>query len=162
MENWSRYNSSSATHRFRRPSVTWAASRNSAMPSTTTLVWRTPDLPPVPDRDFRLFWPNSPGLTLQERRVRPREKVNTLTPVQRRLEDGRLSSMSVVRLLFPLISAIALLAQPVRRPIKPEDLARMHELRDPQCSPDGRAVAYEVSTIDVKEDKSNSHIWMVS
>src|SRR5262249_39846460 len=36
------------------------------------------------------------------------------------------------------------------------------EVRDPQVSPDGKWVAYVVSSIDVKEDKSNSHIWMVS
>src|SRR5207248_10421539 len=37
----------------------------------------------------------------------------------------------------------------------------MADVRDPQCSPDGQQVAYVVSTTDVKEDKSNSHIWMV-
>src|SRR3989442_15069790 len=69
--------------------------------------------------------------------------------------------MSPFRTSLTLISAIALLAQPARRPLKLDDLARLHEVKDPQCSPEGQAVAYEVSTIDVKEDKSNSHIWMV-
>src|SRR5207248_2693895 len=32
---------------------------------------------------------------------------------------------------------------------------------DPQCAPDGQSVAYVVSTTDVKEDKSNSHIWTI-
>jgi dipeptidyl aminopeptidase/acylaminoacyl peptidase len=35
-------------------------------------------------------------------------------------------------------------------------------VRDPQISPDGQWIAYVVSTVDVKEDKSNSHIWMIS
>jgi len=69
--------------------------------------------------------------------------------------------MSAIRISLTLISAIALLAQPARRPFKLDDLARLQEVKDPQCSPEGQAVAYEVSTIDVKEDKSNSHIWMV-
>src|SRR6266699_5799162 len=69
--------------------------------------------------------------------------------------------MSAIRISLTLISAIALLAQPARRPFKLDDLARLHEVKDPQCSPDGQAVAYVVSAIDVKEDKSNSHIWMV-
>ncbi|MGI8743533.1 MAG: S9 family peptidase [Bryobacteraceae bacterium] len=65
---------------------------------------------------------------------------------------------------FPLvlISAVSLLAQPARRPFKLDDLTRMHDVRDPQCSPEGQAVAYVVATIDTKEDKTNSHIWMVS
>ncbi len=61
-----------------------------------------------------------------------------------------------------LVCLTALHAQPGRRPLKPDDLARFREVRDPQCSPDGQWVAYVVSAIDVKEDKANSHIWMVS
>ena len=41
--NWSKYSSCWATHRFRRPSATWAASRSFVTRSTTTSVWRTPD-----------------------------------------------------------------------------------------------------------------------
>ncbi|HMC65829.1 MAG TPA: S9 family peptidase [Gemmataceae bacterium] len=65
-------------------------------------------------------------------------------------------------LLLVLASAAALPAQPARRLLKLDDLERMREVRDPWCSPDGRWVAYVVSAIDVKEDKSTSHIWMVS
>ena len=57
--------------------------------------------------------------------------------------------------------SLALWAQPARHPFNLDDLARMREVRDPQCSPDGRWVAYTVSTVDVKEDKTNSHVWMV-
>jgi dipeptidyl aminopeptidase/acylaminoacyl peptidase len=64
-------------------------------------------------------------------------------------------------LLFILASATVLMAQPARRPLKLDDLPRLREVRDPQISPDGQWVAYVVSTIDVKEDKSNSHIWMI-
>src|SRR2546426_2704091 len=60
-----------------------------------------------------------------------------------------------------LALATALPAQSGRSPLRLDDLARMREVRDPQCSPDGQAVAYVVSTIDVKEDKSNSHVWMI-
>ncbi|HKP87767.1 MAG TPA: S9 family peptidase [Blastocatellia bacterium] len=65
-------------------------------------------------------------------------------------------------LALVLACATALLAQPARHPLKLDDLARLREVRDPQCSPDGQWVAYVVSTINVKEDKANSHIWMVS
>jgi dipeptidyl aminopeptidase/acylaminoacyl peptidase len=61
-----------------------------------------------------------------------------------------------------LVSAAALLAQPARRPMKLDDFARFREVRDPQCSPDGKWVAYSVSTIDAKDDKHDSDVWMAS
>jgi dipeptidyl aminopeptidase/acylaminoacyl peptidase len=64
-------------------------------------------------------------------------------------------------LLLVAVSAAMLPAQTARRPLKLDDLPRLHEVRDPQCSPDGKSVAYVVSTIDAKEDRSNSHIWMI-
>ena len=64
--------------------------------------------------------------------------------------------------LAGLSSIGVLLAQtPARHPLTLDDIARLAEVRDPQCSTDGGSVAYVVSTIDVKEDKSTSHIWMV-
>jgi dipeptidyl aminopeptidase/acylaminoacyl peptidase len=74
--------------------------------------------------------------------------------------------MSIKRLsqilLFILVATAALSAQTAKRPLKLDDLPRLREVRDPQLSPDGQWVAYVVSAIDVKEDKSNSHVWMVS
>ena len=52
-------------------------------------------------------------------------------------------------------------AQTTRRPLSVDDLGQIKEVRDPQCSPEGRAVAFVVSTTDVKEDKTHSHIWTV-
>ena len=63
--------------------------------------------------------------------------------------------------LFALILSAPTYAQ-TRRPINLDDLARMRDVRDPQCSPEGKWVAYTVSTIDTKTDKHNSHVWMVS
>ena len=64
-------------------------------------------------------------------------------------------------LLFILAVAAALSAQTAKRPFKLDDLARLRDVRDPQLSPDGQWVAYVVATIDAKEDKGNTHIWMV-
>ena len=33
-------------------------------------------------------------------------------------------------------------------------------MRDPQCSPDGKWVAYTATT-DAKEDKHDAHVWMI-
>ena len=58
-------------------------------------------------------------------------------------------------------SSAMLSAQTSRRPLSVDDLGQIKEVRDPECSPDGRAVAFVVSTTDVKEDKSHSHVWTV-
>jgi dipeptidyl aminopeptidase/acylaminoacyl peptidase len=70
----------------------------------------------------------------------------------------RLSSIS---LLLVLACTYSLFAQTARRPMKLDDLTRFRNVGDPQISPDGKWVAYVVGTTDAKEDKSNSHIWMV-
>ncbi|MGH9482947.1 MAG: S9 family peptidase, partial [Terriglobales bacterium] len=49
-----------------------------------------------------------------------------------------------------------------RRPLNLDDMARIRAVSDPQCSPDGRWVAYGVRSTDAKADRSNSHIWMAS
>lgn len=56
-------------------------------------------------------------------------------------------------------SPVALAQQ--KRPLSVDDLAKMRDVRDPQCSPDGKWVAYMVSTVNTKDDKHTSHIWMV-
>ena len=69
--------------------------------------------------------------------------------------------LSHILLIF-LSFTVTLSAQTAKRPLKLDDLQRFREVRDPQLSPDGQTVAYVVSTIDVKEDKSISHVWTIS
>ncbi len=64
-------------------------------------------------------------------------------------------------MLVAIAASGAMLSAQARRPLSLDDLGAIKEVRDPQCSPDGRAVAFVVSTTDVKEDKTHSHIWMV-
>jgi dipeptidyl aminopeptidase/acylaminoacyl peptidase len=79
------------------------------------------------------------------------------------MSDPRLLRKRLQILLLVAASTAALAAQPAaKHPLTLDDMARIRSVRDPQCSPDGHSIAYVVSTIDVKEDKSNSHIWMVS
>src|SRR5438034_11823027 len=73
-----------------------------------------------------------------------------------------MTSRKLSRLLLILIAcAAAALAQTAKRPLKLDDLARFRNVNDPQVSPDGQWVAYVVATIDAKEDKGSSHIWMI-
>jgi dipeptidyl aminopeptidase/acylaminoacyl peptidase len=64
-------------------------------------------------------------------------------------------------LLVILAVAATLSAQSARRPFKLDDLARLRDVRDPQLSPDGQWIAYVVATIEAKEDKGNTHVWLV-
>lgn len=68
--------------------------------------------------------------------------------------------LSLALVLLLGITAALPAAQTAKRTLKLDDLFRMREVRDPQISPDGQWVAYVVSSVDVKEDKSSSHIWM--
>ncbi len=72
-----------------------------------------------------------------------------------------LKTRFAVVIVLALASTGALVAQNARHPITLDDIQRISDVRDPQCSPDGKSVAYVVSQVDIKEDKSNSHIWMV-
>jgi dipeptidyl aminopeptidase/acylaminoacyl peptidase len=62
-----------------------------------------------------------------------------------------------------LLSSVGVaFAQGGKRPLSLDDLGKLKEVRDPQCAPDGKSVAFVVSQIDVKEDKPGSgHIWTV-
>src|SRR5579872_5220006 len=69
-----------------------------------------------------------------------------------------------LQLLFTLILLFAFGANAqtaAKHPIRLDDLNRFHEVRDPQCSPDGEWIAYGVTTNDVEADKRVSRIAMV-
>lgn len=78
------------------------------------------------------------------------------------------------RRLSPLLCSLALLAtaapassqstpslQVSTRPLQVEDLFRIASVRSPVASPDGRYVAYVVSTESLEENSSRSDIWMM-
>ena len=52
--------------------------------------------------------------------------------------------------------------QTAKRAVTADDFAKVRGVGDPQRSPDGKWVAYTVSTIDVEKDKRDTDIWMVS
>lgn len=49
-----------------------------------------------------------------------------------------------------------------RHPLSADDLERVQDVSDPQVSPDGRWVAYVLTTSDHESDQARSAIWMVS
>ncbi|MCX6549608.1 MAG: S9 family peptidase [Acidobacteria bacterium] len=71
----------------------------------------------------------------------------------------RAIALAAIACLAPLSAA---LAQPARRAITLDDLAKIKSVGDPQRSPDGKWVAYTVGTTDVEKDKRDTDLWMVS
>jgi len=63
--------------------------------------------------------------------------------------------------LFSLVTALHAADTPKKRDITLDDLARLQRVGAPVVSPDGEWVIYTVSQIDTKEDKSQTHLWMV-
>lgn len=49
-----------------------------------------------------------------------------------------------------------------KRPLKPSDVYRLQTLNDAQISPDGKWVAYTLSSVDSVKNKRNADIWMTS
>jgi dipeptidyl aminopeptidase/acylaminoacyl peptidase len=62
----------------------------------------------------------------------------------------------------PLATPVLGAQTPARRAVSVSDLYRLHDVRDPQLSPDGRWVAYTVTTVDSAKDRSTTHVWMTS
>ncbi|HET6629918.1 MAG TPA: S9 family peptidase [Woeseiaceae bacterium] len=76
--------------------------------------------------------------------------------------------MSITRMLTAavlplLITAVFAAEEPSeKRPLQPQDFARLLGVRDPQIAPDGAWVAYTVHSVNLDENKNDSDIWMVS
>jgi dipeptidyl aminopeptidase/acylaminoacyl peptidase len=72
--------------------------------------------------------------------------------------------MKTRTLLTALVLGLALptLAVAQKRPLAPDDVYNMKDVRDPQRSPDGKWVAYVVARAIKDGDKNDSDIWMAS
>ena len=70
--------------------------------------------------------------------------------------------MKYVLLILGGLASLPLIAQTVKKPLKPTDLYKQPTLMAPQLSPDGKWVVYELSEVDTAKDKRVSHLWMQS
>ncbi len=71
---------------------------------------------------------------------------------------------AVTKLLTTIcfLPVLLVFGQPARRLLTIDDMHKLRDVRDPQISPDGKWVAYTVSSVDVTADKSDTDIWMAS
>ncbi|MDQ2841155.1 MAG: S9 family peptidase [Acidobacteriota bacterium] len=68
-----------------------------------------------------------------------------------------------ILVIFVLTASLFAAQTPVsQRKLNLDDLAKLHDVSNPQMSPDGKWVAYTVSSIDTKTDKRQTHIWMAN
>jgi len=58
--------------------------------------------------------------------------------------------------------AIAAALAQAQRPLALTDLPRFQDINDPQFSPDGKWIAYSVTSVDVPGDQRTTDLWMVS
>jgi dipeptidyl aminopeptidase/acylaminoacyl peptidase len=74
--------------------------------------------------------------------------------------------MRTLRLSLLALTAALLLSPPPLaaegRPLKVDDLFSLKDVADPRLSPDGRQVAYTLTTLDAKEDDSDEDLYLVS
>ena len=61
-----------------------------------------------------------------------------------------------------LLFASAAFGEPAKRLLTMDDFPKLQSVGDPQCSPDGKWIAYTVTDSDLKADKRRNAIWMVS
>jgi dipeptidyl aminopeptidase/acylaminoacyl peptidase len=66
-----------------------------------------------------------------------------------------------VTLLFLVIAAPAA-AQEKKRPIQIDDLFRFKRVADPQISPDGKQVVYQVTTVNLEKNNSSTSLWLAA
>ena len=76
--------------------------------------------------------------------------------------SGSLKSLFCLALTVTAIAQAPAADAPKKRAITLDDLARFQRVGAPVVSPDGEWVVYTVSQVDTKEDKGQSHLWMVS
>lgn len=57
---------------------------------------------------------------------------------------------------------ISSFSQEAKNPIIIDDILNLKTVREPKISPDGKWIAFTVSTNDLKKDKSEKRIWMIS
>ena len=67
-----------------------------------------------------------------------------------------------MRYPFLLLLLLASIALGQSRSLALDDMHKLKAVGDPRCSPEGKWIAYTLSTVDVAADKRDSDVWMAS
>ena len=68
--------------------------------------------------------------------------------------------LAVLTLVLSYVAEAAAADPPKKRPMTVDDLFRFQRVADPQISPDGKRVAYQVTTVDLEANKTSTAIWV--
>ncbi len=71
-------------------------------------------------------------------------------------------SIGVVLMITLAIAVVPAQQIERRRGVTPEDYYSFEFLSDPEVSPDGKLVAYIVTTVDQKQNRRHSNIWVAA
>jgi dipeptidyl aminopeptidase/acylaminoacyl peptidase len=85
-----------------------------------------------------------------------------LTKYECFVEHLRMRKFALGCVFFVLLPTLVLAQNPAKRPIAIDDIYRMEKVGGPQVSPDGKWVAYTVTTIDKAADRRRTALWMVN
>ena len=90
------------------------------------------------------------------------KKQSEILSIWRRSILSRVNSMSLAMKTATLLFACGAMAiGDGKRPIVPQDYYALDVASDPQISPDGKMVAYVVTSIDQKQNRRRSEIWII-
>lgn len=78
------------------------------------------------------------------------------------MRRGSLKLYGALALVLFINSTVWAQQAEVKRGITPEDYYAFEFLREPRISPDGKLVAYVLQTVDRKQNRRNSNIWLAS
>jgi dipeptidyl aminopeptidase/acylaminoacyl peptidase len=74
--------------------------------------------------------------------------------------------MKLLLLVAAAVAAVGYFARPAdaadKRPIQVDDLFKFKRVADPQVSPDGKLVVYQVTTVDLEGNKSSTALWLAA
>ncbi|HEX8423808.1 MAG TPA: hypothetical protein VF634_10375, partial [Pyrinomonadaceae bacterium] len=59
------------------------------------------------------------------------------------------------------VAAVAVVAQTAKRPLTVDDLLKVRRVGDPQLSPDGKWIAYQITDPDKDANRSRTQIYLV-
>ena len=83
-------------------------------------------------------------------------------------ESNKEQSMRLSRVVWAGLSVSVLVGAtteaqaPVKHPITFDEMMKLHRISSPQASPDGKWVAYAVTTPDMDANRNGSNLWLIS
>ena len=64
--------------------------------------------------------------------------------------------------LLVLLLGCTMIPAADKRPMQIDDLFKLKRVADPQISPDGKNVVYQITTVDLEGNKSSTALWLAA